>query len=145
MLITRHSSWCVHVFHVYALCMCVPVRTCVLVHLKVCEDICPCAWSCLYVCVYICLGVGMAESASVPQPSLSLIKILGLHKSLKLLVKCSCADAHWHRPEGCPRCPYRVCISINITLVGLCRVCLSPKRLWSRALKHFCLAHVHHI
>lgn len=48
-------------------------------------------------------------------------------------------------PKACPSCLYAVCITINITLVGLVTACLSLKGRYNTILKHLSPTYVYHI
>lgn len=136
-------------------------------HLTVCVFTCVCLYVCidLYLCVCVSMYVRACVCArnhicvfmyvwrdspwhSAPHfysPSYVSSDFLALQKSLKLCQAQLCWCSSTRCPKGCSSCLDRVCISINITLVGLFRMCLSLERRCNLILKHLSLTYVYHI
>jgi hypothetical protein len=123
-----HKCVCIQMNMSVYLCVCM----CVLCRLCKCGYMC--TWSCM--CVYVWLGAcmvhGVRATNFIPPIPPNLTKFVGLQKAnhQKPLSSAAMRCSFKQCPKGCSNHLSRACISINITLVRLLRMCLSLKRLW---------------
>lgn len=115
------------------------------IHVFVCAEYMP---VCIIVCICECICVlGIVHgiehlSPKVRSKSLKVSQFTKITKTLCQAQLCWCSFA---LPKGCSSCLYRAYISINITLVGLFRMCLSLQRHCNMTLKYLSLTYVYHI